>query len=624
MKLIRSTRLERTSNRAFVLIGVFSGILVLPLFAAETPPERVIHVTAAASLRFQENVIWQKEIQERLSLANRIFEKNFGIRFVVENFTTWEPQDETRAMSLLVEELAGRFPLGPDSIVIGFHPMDRTSSAHLEEDADTVGTAAFFRGVVVIRDPAQELPPPLRRVVMAHELSHLFGAVHVDADKAIMRPALPKEPQLQLDSENVEIVRLAAGVDFRTGIDSLSNNAVDGLIASYEKLIRSNPKSDFYYQLGLFYRKRGQDARAVSTWEEAVRFHYDDPYIHRELGYHYFQSARYDRAIQELGSAVAHFILPSQKQDRIKTYNFLGVAYYYKGNLDEAVFNWLQGLAAAPDDPGLQTNLATAYLEKGDLERGVTELEKLLAKNPTDITTLSNLGGAYFQKKEYAKAVEYYQSALAKRPPSQTITKEKLLREVPESAIRTNLGLAYLQLGKLDDALQELQKARIFPDAGYETRRGLAQVYLQKKDYAKALQELQEAKGLKQDDPYLYSWLADIYHETHKPREAMAAAQEGLRYAQGNLKASLHKNLGYLYAQEKDFKNAEAQLKSALNLDWNDAQTHTQMAAVYANQGKKEEAGRSLSTALRLNPGFEPAKKLAEAMKSIGSGQKNR
>ena len=45
-------------------------------------------------------------------------------------------------------------------------------------DVDTVGTAQFFRGYLVIRDPFIALGHSYLKVILLHELAHLFGAVH--------------------------------------------------------------------------------------------------------------------------------------------------------------------------------------------------------------------------------------------------------------------------------------------------------------------------------------------------------------------------------------------------------------------------------------------------------------
>ena len=595
----------------------FAGGLPSELQAQEPIPAtfaREIKILAAVSSSFKQNPEWKKDIVERVLFANQIFEKQFGIHFSVKNYTAWEPQDEIRPAGLLIEELRSTQLLGGGEIVIGFHKMTKAFGGEALEDIDTVGAAEYFKGFVVIRDPFQQLLPILHKVALTHEFAHLFGAVHIAGETELMNPVAVRQPSLRLDEDNSQIIHLTRRVDFRKGLDSFDPEVIDGLIANYERLIRKNPHSDFYYQLGHFYAKRGLLSRGVSIWEEAVKYQYDNPLIHWELGAYYYQTGRYDAAIRELGSAVAYFVLPSQKKQQAATFNFLGVAYHKKGNTEQAIFNWLKGLGADPENFELQSNLAVAYLESGDLERGISELLKLLAKDPHNAMVLSNLGLAYFNKKEYQKAVDYFQKMLAQSVLSGSTSEGQLMQGVPEAEIRLNLGAAYLGLGKFAEAMGELEKARSLEPQNAQVHRNLAQAYLEQKDYERAIKEIQEALRYKSDDPYLYAFMAQAYAQTGKRTDALQAAREGLKYAHGDLKGALHRNIAIFYAQDQKFSEAASELKLALSQNWNDPEAHAQLGVIYANTGAFEEARRSFQTALRINPKHAEAKRLLELL----------
>lgn len=629
-RLLRRLRLLAMT----VSVGILS--LQPALFAASS---REIAIIAAVSSSFKANPEWQKEIRDRVLFANEIFEDQFGIHFSVKDYQSWEPEDEKRETNLLIEELRSKFLPGADEIVVGFHKMSQPFVKDLIEDLDTVGTAQFFRGYVVLRDPFHDMSALHRQVVTAHEFAHLFGAIHVAESNQIMYRSLPEEPALVLDPDNQEIVQAAQQVDFQVGVESLPAANIDKLIQIYERLIRKNPHSDFYYQLGHFYEARGLQSRAVAIWEEAMRYEYTNPMIHWELGRHYYENSRYDLAIRELGTAVAHFILPSQKRQRAQAFNFLGVAYYRKGNLDQAIFNWLKGLSSDPDNLELQGNLAAAYMENGDVDRGLGELLKLTVKHPDDTTTLSNLSVAYLKKEDYPKAVEFAQKALAKHSLDGQLVqrkemekkerekeglavdavpedegKNRLSPDISEAALLADLGAAYMGLKDWESALQNLLKAKELEPKNEQILQRLAYVYNRKQNYPASLLIIQEALKESPGNLQLYSALAEAYAMTGKRPEAIQAARQALTLAAPVQKSNLHKNIAMLYAQDNHTAEAIAELKISLGLNWNDAEAHLNLGYLYGQTGRYEEARRSFQNALRVNPQHEAAKKALESI----------
>ncbi|MBN1689304.1 MAG: tetratricopeptide repeat protein [Candidatus Omnitrophica bacterium] len=586
---------------------------------------REISITAAISPTFKYDPDWQMDVRDRIVFANKIFEPNFGLHFTIRNYIAWDPEDETRETSLLIEELKGIRALKEDEIVIGFHKMSQPFSKDKVIDYHTLGTAQSFRGYVVVRDPFQRLERIQKDIIMVHEMGHLFGAVHVGDENAIMHATVPVMPEMVFDYDNKEIIGMARLVDFRQGEESLPDAVIEGMIRIYEKLIRQNPHSDFYYQLGHFYQLQDQSAKAVSIWEEAVRYHYDNPYIQRELGFYYFQGARYEQAIQALGTAIAHYVLPSQKKQKATALNYLGAAYFEKGNYEQAIFSWLQGLAANPDDLTLQGNLAVAYLQTGNESRGREELEKIVAKDPNDVNALSNLGVTWLRAKEPEKAIQFFNLALDKILDGAEASGKKtdsfapnLLGSVPRSALYLNLGAAYLDLNVFNEAARFLELSKSLDPENFEIHRNLAQAYLGLQNYEGAVKEIETALRYKKDDPYLYAFLGSAYAAQGKMEDAIRVGREGLRYAEDELAALFHKNIAALYTRDGRYAEAIEELRAALNGNWTDAESHARLGVLQARAGQTDYAKRSLKTALRIDPNYLAAK---ETLDAIEQGQ---
>lgn len=582
---------------------------------------REIKVTAAVSPTFKFDPSWDRDIRDRILYVNKVFEPVFGIHFTVDDFVSWEPIDERRETDLMMEELRSFIPLEKDQVVIGFHKMTEPFSKEQVLDLDTVGSAQFFRGFIVVRDPFGPVSTTQKNIVMLHEFAHLFGAVHVKDPNAIMSPRVPGNPSPMLDPENKKIISSTKNVDFTVGLDSLTGEVIDQLIRVYEKLIRQNPHSDFYYQLGKFYVNREQEVRAVSIWEEAVRINHDNPHIHRELGFYYYKVGRYADAIQKLSSSIAYYLLPSQKKAKANVLSFLGVAYYQRGNLQQAIVTWLRALTEDPDDYATQGNLAVAYLQSGDVDRAINELTKLAAKKPNDVTILSNLGAAMMQSGRTELAIDYLSQALqvknqAKAQNSQVEKKDalsELLGETPREMILVNLGFALMQSGQFSEAGETFRRALKINPKNYDIYRGLAEAYIRTGNYEAGLEQALFAKKLRHDDPYLYTLLSQAYLNMGGVENATGVIRDGLRYAEGNLAGFLHKQLGVIYAQKRRFSEALEEFRVAINQNWNDTEAHFFQGNVYAIQGEKEKARRSYGAALRIDP------KHAEAKKALAS-----
>ncbi len=597
------------------LLIFISLVLGFPSLASAENAAREIYVTAAVSKVFKKNPDWQTDIRSRIIFANQIFEKQFGIHFSVNRFVNWEPQDEKREMSLLIEELKSQEALGPNQIVVGFHRMSQAFGQNAMEDMEAVGTAEFFRGYVIIRDPAGEMKPEDYLVVLTHEFAHLFGGVHVAEMNQIMRSSVPEKVDLTIDPQNADVIRATRQVDFQKGLDSLTPTAIESLIRIYEQLIRKNPHSDFYYQLGNFYRKQGQMARAVAVWEESIRYQHANPFIHRELGFFYFRGGRYELAIQELGVAVAHFILPSQQKQKAETFNALGIAYFQKGNKEQALINWLKGLTADPDNADLQGNLAALYMDNGDVDHAISELLKLGVKYPKEATTWNNLGIAYLRKKDYAKAEEFFVKALqniSSGPAESANPEDRLFRSISAAEVKLNLGAVYVELGKSDRALEELVKAQALNPQLPGIHHNLARIYLEKKQYPKALAETQAALKETPEDASLFGILGGTYEGMGKPQEALQSARKAIGLSRDpKFKAIFYRNVGFLYARQGKMMEASIEFKNSLNQNWNDPDTHTHLGFAYLQMGKREDAKRSFQTAVKMDP------KNAEAQKAL-------
>lgn len=114
-------------------------------------------------------------IVQSIRLASDNFENSFGIRLIYCDSEFW-PNDEPSANVLTLREDVAN---NPCDITIAF------TTRRISGNVSTIGIAAAETVIVRVHKDAR-----LQGLTVAHEVAHLFWAVHVDKDGMIMSPEL--------------------------------------------------------------------------------------------------------------------------------------------------------------------------------------------------------------------------------------------------------------------------------------------------------------------------------------------------------------------------------------------------------------------------------------------------
>src|SRR3989442_2095820 len=94
----------------------------------------------------------------------------------------------------------------------------------------------------------------------------------------------------------------------------------------------------------------------------------------------------------------------------------LGVLYFQKGLLEDAIAEFSRALELDPKMQVAQRNLEIAYHNSGYYDRRVAELRERLRQAPDDRDARLELGRAYLLLRQYAEAATQFRSTLAARP----------------------------------------------------------------------------------------------------------------------------------------------------------------------------------------------------------------
>jgi tetratricopeptide (TPR) repeat protein len=230
----------------------------------------------------------------------------------------------------------------------------------------------------------------------------------------------------------------------------------------------------------------------------------------------------------------------------------LGSAFFQRGYYDQAEATFQRALRDDPLSAEAQYGLGSVYLKQGknaEARASFEQVLKLTAGYPDTVPNAwNNLGLLATREGRTADAIGYFQEAL-RASPDYWIALE-------------NLGNAYRQLKRWDEARSTLERAVVAKPDDPEANYSLAMVYAQTDETDRAYQYLQTALKLRPAYPEALNNLGILYLRTRRRDQAVAEFKECMRVAPGFDQSYL--NLARVYSLEGDRDKARAVLMDLL------------------------------------------------------------
>jgi len=221
-----------------------------------------------------------------------------------------------------------------------------------------------------------------------------------------------------------------------------------------------------------------------------------------------------------------------------RNYLNYGSIYFQRGYLDQAEASFRQALRDDPESAEALYGLGSVYLKQGkdrDARDNFERATKLPASYPDTLAnSWNNLGLLATREGRTAEAIPYFQEAL-KLNPDHLIALE-------------NLGNAYRQQKKWDDARTLLERAVAVGPGDPEANYSLGMVFAQLNDTDRAYEYLQRALTFRPGYPEALNNLGVLYLRTGRRDQAVASFEECIRVAPAFDQSYL--NLARVYALE--------------------------------------------------------------------------
>jgi len=256
--------------------------------------------------------------------------------------------------------------------------------------------------------------------------------------------------------------------------------------------------------------------------------------------------------------------------------------------------------AQLPHTPENELYLAVAQAKDapGRLEQAIEKYK------PAQPEFYFELGEAYLKAGKNLDAIRWYEQALRRRPGDSAATKQlvvalfatgqveaaiRVLERSPADAIiLTNLGNAYLQQSKLDQAEQTLRQAlRLDPDApDAQNLLGLAR--LDRGDTKSAETYFREAIRILPELAAAHNNLANLLAGADNYREAEYHFERAIQNDPAY--ADAHHGYGLLLILMRSYDKAAVELQEAVRLAPDSAEAHSDLGDLLAAQGHTESA----------------------------------
>jgi tetratricopeptide (TPR) repeat protein len=359
----------------------------------------------------------------------------------------------------------------------------------------------------------------------------------------------------------------------------------------FQKALSIDPKyAEAQSNLGVLYSQEGKNTEAASHFQQAIQSdpNYSKAYVN--LGLTLAQQRAFAQAEQQFRTAIQ--VDPNNPG----AYAALGMLEVKTGRGAEAVQTFRKALTLEPGSAEAHLNFGIALVDQYDRPDGFKEFTAAVRLDPNFAAAHLSLGRFFFEIGSYEEANRELEAAVRLQPnlvgalyflaltekqnnqlERSTECLERIVELQPDNAdAQYLLGQNLERLGKSDAALEHWKAAvRADPDhsqALYNLARALSKMHdPEAQQYQDRFDALQERQQVTDRIKQLGNFALEAANAQNWP-QAVAQMTEAIQLC-GNCSQSahLHRNLGLFYGRTGKINEAEKELRTALDLQPDDA-----------------------------------------------------
>ena len=503
-----------------------------------------------------------------------------------------------------------------DSVQIGTfsNGLDVGSITAVEKsEAETIHEISFTVEVILMLEgygTVGELTQEEMRTVCLHEFGHAIGLWgHSPHPGDINYPTATAQQPTERDIATLRKL-------YNTPLNTPQHDvAIKVLKTEIEQKPYADPQTKLrtHYLLGAVYFDKGDIPAAIATFQACRELNPKFQPAVEKLIHVYHETGETDQAIALVEKRVAEKPSPAD-------YNTLGIFYYEKKEVEEAIQAFEKALHIAPYHKAARRNLHQLLRAKGfkalaakDFDTATTIFERVLQMEPLDAPTYQLMGNGYAQAGQFETAIAYYQKAVDINPVD-ALTRQNLAQ------CYNNYGVTLRNREEWDAAIKAYRNAlRLMPTL-HIARTNLSDAFTRKANAHNEAGELDEAvqaylelQKLRPDEMHIRNLLGELYLKKGDYAEALSAflhvynANPKAEHALHNLIAAYHHYARSL-SDAEDYTTAIRLLEEALRLSPMDLNLRLSLANAYQGAGDYERAALEVSSILARSPENPQAK----------------
>lgn len=283
-----------------------------------------------------------------------------------------------------------------------------------------------------------------------------------------------------------------------------------------------------------------------------------------------------------------------------------------KGDNQGAISAAVAGLAAEPDNFGLNNLLGELYLSQARYDSSLYYYQKALAKKGKDPDALYGAGMAAFNLKLFDEAMQYFQQGdktgklkgkflygmglvqmeKGEYPKADLNFRKAIDKDKKNPQFHLALADVNYRTRTYPIAISEYSKAIEIDSSLYYKNRDIhyrmAQAQLNMRNIPKAIEEYKTDLELFPADTTAWMELGKIYEISNNIPEAIFCYEKYLNLAGEH--GDLWFNLGKLYLKVPDQEKASGAFEKAISLGSNQAESYGYLAKIYADRKEYDRA----------------------------------
>jgi tetratricopeptide (TPR) repeat protein len=396
-----------------------------------------------------------------------------------------------------------------------------------------------------------------------------------------------------------------ANLRFNLGESLQKASRLDEAIIAYRKALELDPQlSVARVNLGKALAEKGLFGEAKEILISVNKESLDDAEAHYNLGVILMREGNATNAIKEFERALA--ISPKHAQ----ALNNLGVAWDALADTKKALEAFRKAAVADPSFAEAFFNQGLSWLKLNKPAEATRAFESALKLEPSSSGPYVQLGTLYLKQGKRDRAVEAFKKAIEladaqekKDSSFRTLLKRNEMRRTTDAY--RGLALAFLQQGKVDEAVSTLKQAVDKMPKDASARVALGEAFLAQSNFEGAVEQFQKRLEL---EPGVEARLdlARAYTKKRVGKLAEPLFREILKEEPSNRAAKL--GLADLFAAQGKFADAETVLKEMIGSDPNDAHALMRFGLMKSRMQRPNEALEPLERAVQVNPSLLDAR----------------